>query len=80
MIWYDPVADKLEDEDEEPSVEREHSDLSPKLLHDDRNLSSSLVFLASKIHVSLVTFLWSVLAVHISNHPDAALMLCPENY
>ena len=29
MIRYDPVADKLENEDEEPSVESEHSNLSP---------------------------------------------------
>ena len=34
MVWDDPVADKLENENEEPSVESKHPDLSPQLLHD----------------------------------------------
>ena len=34
MVWDDPVADKLKNENEEPSVESKHADLSPQLLHD----------------------------------------------
>ena len=34
VIWDDPVAYKLENEDEETSVESKHPDLSPQLLHD----------------------------------------------
>ena len=33
MVGDDPVADKLQDEDEEPSVKGEHPDLAPELLH-----------------------------------------------
>ena len=33
MVGDDPVADKLQDEDEEASVKGEHPDLAPELLH-----------------------------------------------
>ena len=33
MVGDDPVADKLQDEDEEPSVKGKHPDLAPELLH-----------------------------------------------
>ena len=73
MIRYDPVADKLENEDEESSVESEHSDLSPQLLHDDWLQYPTLSLFVS--------------AAHTFNHLEAvvALLLCveplqPENY
>ena len=64
MIRYDPVADKLENEDEEPSVESEHSDLSPQFLHDDWLQYRTLSLFVSE-------------AAHISNHLEAvAALLC----
>ena len=44
VVGDDPVADELQDEDEEPSVEREHSNLSTKLLHDKTLSRPCLLF------------------------------------
>ena len=33
MVWNDPVTHKLQDQDEQPGGEAEHSDLHPQGLH-----------------------------------------------
>ena len=33
MVWDDPVAHKLQDEDEEASREAKHADLDPQCFH-----------------------------------------------